>query len=76
MLKTPFFFLAKGERCDFFKWLDPEMCSRLVEVIPWLLRHIGRTKHELELAVEGMKKIEEKSEKLKMSNQRLKAEIE
>ncbi|XP_027170232.1 uncharacterized protein LOC113770076 [Coffea eugenioides] len=61
--------LAQG--CEYSKWIDEEMCLRLVEIIPELLRRINQMEKQLKNAEESAQKWECKAAKLQTKVQRL-----
>lgn len=53
---------VEGKKCDFFEWIDLEICSRSAEVILGLLRRIRTMEEDVETGAYELKKSEEKTE--------------
>ena len=52
--------------CDFWDWIDGEMCRRSIEVIPGLLRRVNATEQQRDELQTVLIKLESKAAKLKV----------
>ncbi|KAL8551141.1 hypothetical protein ACS0TY_000284 [Phlomoides rotata] len=61
--------------CNFFKWIDPPMCDRAVEIIPGLLRRMNEQRAEIRNAQIIAEKLKEMINVLEHLNGRLESDV-
>lgn len=62
--------------CDFWDWIDGEMCRRSTEVIPGLLKRINTTEQQRDEMEDVLRKLETKPTMLKMKVREIEEELQ